>query len=269
MGVVCQIEGKFMAFDLQPYCGIAPQPEHLLSAWNLDPILIGAILGFGLLTWPSARANHAYWQWCTVMLLAVTAFVSPLCALSSALFTARAFHHILLISAAAPLSCWLLGSVKNPFNRLPTIVIFVFHTSMLWLWHLPGPYAFALSGSLAYWLMEIPLLLSAALLWQKILDRGTPAGEAILVATATTFQMTALGAFLTLAGRPLFSPHFLTTDIYGFSPLEDQQLAGLLMWIPASLPYVAAVLYRIGTAISGSAHGVLNDRPLNNRATTL
>ncbi|MBY5357669.1 cytochrome c oxidase assembly protein [Rhizobium leguminosarum] len=44
--------------------------------------------------------------------------------------------------------------------------------------------------------------------------------------------------------HPLFSPNLLTADLYGQSPLEDQQLAGLLMWVPASLPYVAAFLFR-------------------------
>ncbi|WP_245274274.1 hypothetical protein [Rhizobium leguminosarum] len=60
--------------------------------------------------------------------------------------------------------------------RVPSIFIFVFHTTMLWLWHLPLPYAWALSGSIPYWIMEIPLFLSSAWLWKEMLDARRPSG---------------------------------------------------------------------------------------------
>lgn len=78
-----------------------------------------------------------------------------------------------------------------------------------------------------------------------------------MVCAATLLQMTALGAYLTFASHPLFSPHFLTSPAYGLPPLEDQQLAGLLMWIPASLPFAAAFLIRIAQAIIRSAGELL------------
>ena len=55
-------------------------------------------------------------------------------------------------------------------------------------------------------------------------------------------QMGMLGALLTFAGQPLYEPHMTTTLPYGLTPLADQQLAGLLMWVPAALPYLAVAL---------------------------
>ncbi len=59
--------------------------------------------------------------------------------------------------------------------------------------------------------------------------------------------MGALGALLTFANRALYAPHWLTTQVWGLSPLEDQQVAGIVMWAPASLVYMLAalvILYR-------------------------
>ncbi len=54
-----------------------------------------------------------------------------------------------------------------------------------------------------------------------------------------------LGAILTLASRPVYSAHLQTTAAWGLTPLEDQQIAGLLMWIPAGFIYlfVLAILF--------------------------
>ncbi len=240
-----------MTFQLAPYCGTAPSPEALMADWNFDPILLSAIALVGLWRW--AWAENRRGQWVLFVGLCAIAFVSPLCALSSAFFSARAFHHIVLISLAAPLGWRLFFEPSVTLDRFPPTAAFVAHTVMIWLWHLPLPYAWALSSSLAYWAMEIPLLLSALWLWREILDPRRASGSALAVCGGTILQMTMLGAFLTLTPHPLFRPHFLTTDLYGLTPLEDQQLAGLLMWVPASLPYVVAFLIRIGQTIKTSS----------------
>ncbi|WP_261322831.1 cytochrome c oxidase assembly protein [Rhizobium leguminosarum] len=249
-----------MTFKLDPYCGSAPAPQLLTSDWNFDPYLLLAVGIAAALTWLPARRDKRVGQWLTAIVLFTIAFVSPLCALSSALFSARAVHHFVLISLVAPLAWRFVFSYAMLLDRVPSIFIFVFHTTMLWLWHLPLPYAWALSGSIPYWIMEVPLFVSAAWLWKEILDARRPSGGALVVCAATLLQMTALGAFLTFASHPLFSPHFLTSPVYGLSPLEDQQLAGLLMWIPASLPFAAAFLFRIAQTITRPDGGLLAGR---------
>ncbi len=85
-----------------PYCGPAPDPIEALSRWNGDPILwvvltAATVAGLVLLRGPERGRYTA------AMTVLVIGFISPLCALSSALFTARTLHHLLLVLAAAPL----------------------------------------------------------------------------------------------------------------------------------------------------------------------
>jgi putative membrane protein len=68
------------------------------------------------------------------------------------------------------------------------------------------------------------------------------AGGALLYLFAAALHGTILGAILALARRPLYAAHFGTTRPWGFTPLEDQQLAGLLMWVPAGLVYLVALV---------------------------
>ncbi|WP_246450478.1 cytochrome c oxidase assembly protein [Sphingomonas rhizophila] len=59
----------------------------------------------------------------------------------------------------------------------------------------------------------------------------------------TTVQMGLLGALITFAANPLYAPHFSVTAPWGLSPLEDQQMAGLIMWAPSAGLYLAAALW--------------------------
>ena len=83
------------------YCGPSPLPGTLLAHWNFDPVLIAALIGLMLLGRSMPLMERRYLVG-AVAALAV-AFVSPLCALSVALFSARAVHHLLLVGVAAPL----------------------------------------------------------------------------------------------------------------------------------------------------------------------
>jgi putative membrane protein len=207
-------------------------------------VLLCALGALAFVLWRYRRHGAGGRDAILLLLLLVVAFVSPLCAMSSALFSARALHHVILISIAAPLAALLLPQNNRLLDRIPASASFLGHTAILWAWHLPGPYAWALSGSAAYWILEMPLLLTAVLLWRDILHPRR-IGLGLGVCAGTLLQMSLLGAILTFASAPLFEAHFLTTEAYGLSALEDQQLAGLLMWVPASLIYVAAFLLRV------------------------
>lgn len=217
-----------------PYCGPAPLPQGWMQDWNLDPMVILPLLM--LAAWGVLRREGRIVAAAGVLALA---FVSPLCALSTALFSARVLHHILLIAVAAPL---IAAALPQRTGRAPQAA-FLIHAAVLWFWHAPGPYAWALASVPGYWLMEATLALAAVWLWQVALRTAPGAGIALLA--GTTMQMGLLGALLVFAGRPLFAPHLTTTEPFGLSALEDQQLAGLLMWVPAALPYLAVALWRL------------------------
>jgi putative membrane protein len=217
------------------YCGLAAVPEDFWIRWNGDPVLLAALAALALVVVRGHSAD-ARAGWGATALLAVV-FVSPLCALASALFSARVLHHVLLIAAAAPLL-----AVAFPLRRLgslPLAVLVGAHAVILWLWHAPGPYAWGLASVPAYWLMQASLLGSAWLLWRAILATSTPPGAALLALLATIGQMGLLGALIVFAPQPLYWVHLASSAAWGLSPLADQQLAGLLMWVPAILPYLA------------------------------
>lgn len=221
------------------YCGPAAVPDDFWTRWNFDPLLIAVLAGLAVVI-ARGRSDHARAGWSAIGLLTIV-FVSPLCALSSAMFSARVFHHVVLVAAAAPLlaMAFPLKRVKS----LPLPVLVATHAVVLWSWHAPGIYDWGLASVPAYWLMQGSLLGSGWLMWRAILAPSTQAGPALLALVATVAQMGLLGAVIVFASRPLYSVHFSSTWPWGLSPLVDQQLAGLLMWVPATLPYVAVGLW--------------------------
>lgn len=226
-----------------PYCGAAPSPGELLARWNFDPLLLAGFAAAGGVYFYYLREPRARHPWflAAAALLAVL-FVSPFCALSSALFSARVVHHVLLTAVAAP----LLVLAFSPRIRLPGGLggWTAGHALIFWLWHAPPVYAWALSSDAAYWLMQASLLLSAAGFWHGV-RRAAPLA-AVGALLATMVQMGLLGALITFSGAALYAPHFIGPQLWGFSPLEDQQLAGLIMWAPAAGLYLAAAVFVLG-----------------------
>jgi len=167
------------------------------------------------------------------------AFVSPLCALSSALFSVRVAHHLVLIGFAAPV-------LAMAWPKLPTLnlgLLTILHAALLWTWHAPAAYAAALASDPLYWLMQASLFLPALLFWRAVFAASAPAAAAGLLAFMA--QMGLLGALLSFAPTALYSPHAFTPFSWGLTPLQDQQLGGLIMWAPASMLYLVAALARL------------------------
>ncbi|MBZ9936818.1 cytochrome c oxidase assembly protein [Mesorhizobium sp. BR1-1-16] len=221
------------------YCGPAAVPADLLTRWNFDPVLLAA-LALVALAVASGRSADRRAGW-TALALMVFIFVSPLCALSSALFSARVLHHVLLIAAVAPLL-----AVAFPARRLPSVPLSLLvglQAVVLWVWHMPAAYEWGLASVPTYWLMQATLLGSAWLLWRAVLSPATEAGPALVGLVTTVAQMGLLAALIVFAPRALYAVHFASTAAWGLDPLTDQQLAGLLMWVPAALPYLGVGLW--------------------------
>ncbi|MGF6469364.1 cytochrome c oxidase assembly protein [Paraburkholderia youngii] len=227
------------------YCGPAAVPESLWLRWNTDPALLVALAALAWVV-ASGRSANARAGWGAVALMALV-FVSPLCALSSALFSARVTHHVILIAAVAPLL-----ALAFPLPRLaypPLVPVVAAHAVIIWLWHAPGPYAWGLSSVPGYWLMQITLLGSAWLMWRSIFSPSLPTGPALMALVATIGHMGLLGALIVFAPVPLYVAHFATTAAWGLTPLADQQLAGLFMWVLAMIPYLAAGLSLVWSSL--------------------
>lgn len=223
-----------------PYCGAAPSPAELLSRWNLDPVLLVALAIAPFLVRTMIRDGRVGKAGFTgAWLVAFILFVSPLCAATSALFSVRAIHHLALTTLLAPLIAYALPKVTLGVGSLASWALL--HAITFWAWHAPGLYSAALSNDLLYWIMQVSLLGSAVGLWLAV--RRSEVVAAVAALLGTMVQMGLLGALLTFSGTPLYLPHLASTAAWGLTPLQDQQLAGLIMWAPGAGLYLAAAAW--------------------------
>ena len=228
------------------YCGPAPVPEQIWRAWNLDPVLLAALaVAGGLLLWRTDREGR------TPALIAigalVVAFVSPLCALTVALFSARAAHHLLIITVAAPALALALPLAA----RLPASLSLVALSAAMIAWHLPSVYAAIWWSDALYWGLQAAMLLPAWAFWSAVLAPGPSAEDALaraLLIGGLAGIMGLLGAALTFTPGILYIQHVTGAAPWGLPALADQQLAGLIMWVPGFVPLalLAGLMLRRG-----------------------
>lgn len=223
-----------------PYCGAAPVPADWLGRWNFDPPLLAALVLAAALLWRWSRESGDRRLLAGGVGLAAVLFVSPFCALSSALFSARVAHHVLLAAVLAPLLAF--GLPQRRVRWPGSLGLWTgLQAVTFWLWHAPSLYAAALSSDLLYWAMQFTLLGTATGFWAAL--RRSPMPPAIAALLASTVQMGLLGALITFAGAPFYAPHLQTTRPWGLGALEDQQLAGLIMWAPSAGLYLASAIF--------------------------
>jgi putative membrane protein len=199
----------------------------------------------------------------------VAALVSPIDRLGGVLFSAHMVQHMLLMLVAAPLLVlgapravllWglprgarvLLGSLwRSTFRPIGRVLLrpevaWVLHALAVWLWHVPRLYEAALENDAIHLLEHASFLGTALLFWGVCVRaggrRGMGLGMAILYIFTTAVQGGALGALVTFAPRAWYAVHQEGPAFFGLTPLEDQQLAGLLMWVPGGVVYLAAAL---------------------------
>jgi len=224
-----------------PYCGPLAGPDRLWLAWNTDLLLLSALISAALFAlWHRSRRVPDQSR-DRALLIAfgglIIAFVSPLCAATVALFSARTAHHLLLLGVVAPALATGL-----PWRSLPAGLGLGLTSGALILWHLPVVYSAAWNSAAIYWLLQATLLLPGWLFWSAVLN---PAHRADRLLTHALFVgglagvMGMIGALLTFAPRALYPQHLIGAEAYGLSILQDQQLAGLIMWVPGFLPIAA------------------------------
>ena len=226
-------------------------------AWGLIRLWRHAGVGRGI----SRRRAAAFGAGVLILFLALT---SPLDTMADGLFAAHMTQHLLLIAVVPPLLvlgtpltafAWLhpIERALRPVTpmvrataRVATIpiVAFIMQTAVLWLWHLPRLYQAALRNDSIHAVEHAALLGTAMLVWWSALrPRGVRRnGYAIgvLLLLATAMQSGALGALFATARRPWYPLGSTAAARWGLTPLADQQLAGLIMWIPGGILYTVA-----------------------------
>jgi len=251
--------------------------------WNLEPWLLALLAaaaafyargvwrlwsGAGMSRGISRGSACAFAAGWTVLVLAL---VSPLDALGSLLFSAHMVQHEILMVVAAPLLVlgrplaawtWAFGDagrhrigrivrtrwLARPWALLTNpLAAWALHAVVLWAWHVPPWFAAAVEHEGVHVLQHATFLASALLFWWTTLGTDPRAartsGRAMASLFTTMLHTAALGALLSLAPAPWYAPYVGSSAALGFDPLEDQQLGGLVMWVPAGMAYVIAALF--------------------------
>ena len=250
------------------------ETKEALTWWTLDPLALSAIgtstlvYSRGLYNlWRSAgvgagirRTEAAAFYLGQLSLLA--ALVSPLDRLSDLLFSAHMTQHEILLVVAPPLVvlgkpvvalAWAFGerhrrtvvrafdspAVSGVWRVLSApLIILLLHGGVLWLWHIPSWFEAALRSEWIHALQHASFFLTAVVFWWGI-ARGRYGrggyGLASAFVFATAMHTSVLGALLTVASRLWYPLYAARGAPWSVNAVEDQELAGLIMWVPAGV----------------------------------
>ena len=262
------------------HTGPPPTPETLWRSWSWEPtVLLGLVLAVALYTvgtrvlWSRRGAVHGLGSWRAAafgggVVALFVALVSPLDALGSALFGAHMVQHLLLTIVAAPLlalgapSLPMLVALPRPWRRKVSragrrlarvwrlltrpLAVWAMHAGALWLWHPPAFYDAALASEPVHFLQHASFLGTALLFWWVIVHpverRRLNRGVAVMLLFTTALQGAWLGLLLTFSDAAWYSAYAPTVAPWGFTPLQDQQLGGVIMWVPLGFVYVLSAV---------------------------
>lgn len=223
----------------------------------------------------------------------LVAVASPLAELDHELLTVHMVQHLLLMAVAPPLI--LLGrpalsflhgipkhfvqAIVGPFLRsapvrwlgkIITQPVFCWIAATMTVigWHLPA--AFALGQHSAFWheMQHASFLLAGFLFWWPVIQpwptvSHSPKWSLPLYLFLATLPCDALSAFLTFCGRVVYPSYLSASRSFPISALQDQEWAGVIMWVCVTFIYMApalAVTVRIlSPAASGEPQTVTNE----------
>jgi putative membrane protein len=268
-------------------------PHDLWKAWTFEPSILILIAITVLIylwgmynVWQRAGIGHGITarQWMSfvgAILVLVLTLMSPLDALSDALFSAHMVQHLMLMLVAAPLLVisdfqfallWALprhraqrlgsgfnqsrpaSSVWRVLNR--PVVVWLLFTIAMWLWHVPLFYEAALRDETIHTMEHLTFLITAMLFWWVLLKHNRPDhvhyAMTVPFLFLTLLQSGILGALMTFSSQPWYPYYAASVANWGLTTLQDQQLAGLMMWMPGgfvftllTIAYFAAWLHAL------------------------
>jgi putative membrane protein len=259
----------------------------LVSSWSLDPLAVLACamaLGVAVRAWRRGFRSSAGYLFAAAATV-VFAVASPIGAVANGyLFSAHMLQHLLLLLVAPPLALMGVPPAKRgrvdapgrPSLRLPPTVAWGLGVAAMWLWHAPTLCNAASQSALVHRAQEGSLLLLGATFWMPILgprpDRRLPALSGVVYLFTACVACTILGLIVTFSPVEVCSVYLRPTDRLGILPLlrnrwgltpeRDQQLGGLLMWVPSCLVYLAGILGLLSRWYGGHEKAQIGPREL-------
>ncbi len=264
----------------QPHGDEILTPGDLWTAWSWEPwVVAGLLLVAGLysrgmhrlrrrsVTRKRARRREAIAFWSGYAVLALS-LLSPLHRLGEALLSAHMTQHELLMIVAAPLLVlgrpWVVSLWGLPLAWRPAVggwmrrlrpswrvisrleIAWLLHAAAIIVWHVPALYQRTVASDLMHSFQHASFLVTALLFWWSVLvaaPRRTWHGVAIAALFSTMVYTGGLGALLTLSRTLWYPAYGEGAHLWNLTPLEDQQLAGLIMWAPGGISYLLATLW--------------------------
>jgi putative membrane protein len=252
--------------------------------WVVLPIVIGALLyTIGNIKFSRRASRTPFMRRRTLlfyggMLSLAGALVSPLHWLGEHLFTFHMMEHEIVIAVSAPLivlarpvALLLWGLPRQARRAIGTLMASpsvrrawnwctggtcatVIHGVAIWGWHLPFLFDVAVTSATMHRLQHLSFLGTALLFWWAVVWRSEY-GAAAWHLFITMIHTGILGALMALSPRVLYADQTRSASAWGLTPLEDQQLAGMIMWVPAGTVYAAAALIMIALWVGRSSKG--------------
>jgi putative membrane protein len=168
------------------------------------------------------------------------------------LFTGHMVQHLVLTFVAPPLLLlgtpgWMLRpALRQPlvaavarFVTVPRTAFAIFNLTLAF-WHLPPMYNSAMFYHEVHIAQHLMFLVTAVLAWWPLLSpmpdlpRLSYPGQ-MLYSFLMTLPMTVISIFIVYSDHVLYPAYASAPRLWGLSPLEDQRLGGLIMWIPGGL----------------------------------
>ncbi len=249
-------------------------PHDALSEWNLDPLIVVPVAIAGWLYWrgwrPNSDGSRRAFAMLAALVVLVVALLSPIDAIGGFLLSAHMVQHVLLTAVAAPLIAWaapgvailrgtpvlvrrqvvtarrragldvvVISRLRSPIARWLLLV------AALWLWHSSVLYDLAVENDLAHGLEHVSFLGAAMLFWTVVVGpvraRLAP-GAAILAVFTLTLQGIVLSMLMTFSRFVWYESYADAAPGWGLDPLADQQLAGVIMWVPTGFVHAGILL---------------------------
>lgn len=266
----------------------------MLLAWNVEPAVTIPLAVAAALYWRgwatlSHRLPHRFGTRRPLAFMAglaviILALCSPVDALGRHLLEAHMVQHLLLMLVAppllwagAPLAPLLLG-LPRPLRRTVARVLaaspvrtltarlthpavsWILFVIAFWLWHLPALYELALRSDGWHHVEHLAFFGTAMLFWRPVIlawpaRSPWPRWAMIPYLVLAELQNTALAAILTFSDRVVYPAYLAVPRVGGLSALEDQAVAGLIMWVPGSLAFLVPLLWLVITGLSAPRRG--------------
>ncbi|ESR23257.1 hypothetical protein N177_3325 [Lutibaculum baratangense AMV1] len=240
------------------------RPGEVWQAWSFSPwVVVPLLVALALFLLGHRRADGRTAAFLAGWGVLVVALVSPLCRLAATLVSAH-MAQFMLLTIVAP----ALIALARPGEAMARAAGFragsitggrwmglaaVAYGALVWLWHAPTVYETVLLDPTAHLAMFALVVVASVWFWSEHLNAPKRRAQAALSLLATAAHTGLLGAILTFAPQSFYPLLSAGAEAWQLSPLDDQQIAGLVMWVVGGALYLLVIVLLAWRILSDEA----------------